>query len=71
MKMSIGPIPIIHPHHHQRTKDRIPQLFYVGQPKLLRHPTVVGPKLVVLVTLRERVVLPSELPLERGVVLLP
>ena len=34
MKMSIGPVPIVYPHHHQSTKDWIPQLFNVGQLKL-------------------------------------
>ena len=41
------------------------------QMELLGHPTVIGPEFVILVTLRERVVLPSELSLECGMVLLP
>ena len=42
----------------------------VGQTEFFRHPTIIGPKLVILVTLRKGVVVPSELSLDRSVVLL-
>ena len=69
VKMSIGPVPIVHPHHHQSMKDRVPQLFNVCQAKLFGRLTVIGPKLIILITLGECVILPPELPLELGVVL--
>ena len=71
MKTSISPIPIVYPHHHQSTKDGIPQLFHVGQTEFFRSLTVVGPELVVLITLWKGVVIPPKLPLEQSVVLLP
>ena len=71
MKTSIGPIPIVYPHHHQCMKDRIPQLLHVGQTEFFGCLTVVGPELVILVTLRKGIVVPPKLPLDRSVVLLP
>ena len=71
MKMSIGPIPIIYPHHHQHTKDGVPQSFHIGQTEFFGYPTVVGPELVVLVALQKGVIVPLKLPLEWSLVLLP
>ena len=71
MKMSISPVPIVYPHHHQCMKDGIPQSFHIGQMELFRGLTVVGPELVVLVTLQKGVVVPLKLSLDQGVVLLP
>ena len=70
MKTSIDPIPVMYPHHHQLTKDRVPQSFHVGQTEFFRHPTVVGPKLVISITLRKGVVVPMELSLDQSIVLL-
>ena len=71
MKMSIGPLPVKHSDHDQGVKDQVPQLFHVCQMELFGRSTVVCPKLVVGVQLQERVILPSELPLKRSMVLLP
>ena len=69
MKTSIGPVPIIYPYHHQHMKDGIPQLFHIGEMELFRGTTIVGPELVVLVTLQKGVVIPLELSLDWSMVL--
>ena len=70
VKTSVDPIPIVHPHHHQSMKDRVPQLLRVGQTELFGGPTVIGPELVSFVQLEEGVVLPTKLPLKLGMALL-